>query len=415
MAEHEAGKEGGGLARSMSPGLLILYALGTTLGAGIFVVIGEIIGVSGVWAPVSFALASLVAGLTGASFAELAGRIPSSGGPVAWATEAFGKGWLPIAIGWAIIAAGVVSAATIATGFVAYAGVFVDFSKGWMLSVLVGGITLIAASGIKQSAWFMATMSTAGLIGLAIVLALTAQNIPDWPRLVAEEGASFTSGGVASGILLGGFLAFYAFIGFEDIVHLGEEVKDVEKSIPLAISITLAVSLILYVLVATAAVTTLPVGRLAEAEAPLIEMLGEAPAAVAAAVAVLSLVTIGDGLLAQLIMASRTIFDLGERRNGAPAAISQVSERTHTPVVATLLGGATILALALFFPTGTLASGTSAIVLAVFAAANIALILLKRRKATPTGVFDAPVWVPYAGLTTCLGLLAAQLTTGGSV
>lgn len=413
MADKEPAKNGGGLARAMSPGLLILYALGTTLGAGIFVVIGEIIGVAGVWAPVSFALASLVAGLTGASFAELAGRCPSSGGPVAWADEAFGQGWLPIAIGWGVIAAGVVSAATIATGFVSYAGFFVDFSKWWVLPALIGGLTLVAAIGIKQSAWFMAAMTTSGLIGLAIVLAFTAPNIPAWPQLVAGGGDPVGSGGILSGLLLGGFLAFYAFIGFEDIAHLGEEVKDVKSSIPRAIFITLAVSLVLYVSVAMAAVTTLPVAVLSEARAPLIEMLGNAPTIVAV-VAVLSLVTIADGLLAQLIMASRTIFDLDERRHGAPEAISKVSDRTHTPVLATLLCGGAILVLALFFPTGTLASGTSAIVLAVFATANVALIVLKRRYETPEGVFSAPAWVPYAGVATCIGLLATQVITGGS-
>ena len=87
------------LARSIPPSLLMLYALGTTLGAGIYVVIGEIIGAAGQWAPLSFALAGLVAGLTGASFAELSARCPSSGGPVAWIDLAFGRNWPAIAIG----------------------------------------------------------------------------------------------------------------------------------------------------------------------------------------------------------------------------------------------------------------------------------------------------------------------------
>lgn len=396
----------------MSPSLLIFYALGTTLGAGIYVVIGEIIGAAGAWAPLSFVLASFVAALTGASFAELSGRAPSSGGPVAWAAKAFGEGWLPITVGWGIVASGIVSAATIATGFVSYANVFVDWPKQWVLPILIGLPTLVAAIGIKQSAWLMAAMTTAGMIGIAIILGMTAGKIVDWPGIVSKIEPSLMSSAALSGILLGGFLAFYAFIGFEDIAHLGDEVKDVERAIPRAIFITLLVSLGLYVAVALAAVSSLPVAQLAESKTPLVDLL-EGSKALASVVAALSLVTIADGLLAQLIMASRTIHDLGERRGGAPAAISNVWARTKTPVVATILCGSAVLGLAMFFPTGALAAGTSMIVLAIFAIANFALIRLKRIEKAPKKAFNAPGWVPYAGAFSCAGFIAAQLVVGG--
>jgi len=83
-------EQGGGLSRAVSARLLVFFALGTTLGAGIYVVIGEIIGVAGYRTPVAFLAASIVAAFTGASFAELVGRCPSSGGPAAWPFEAFG-------------------------------------------------------------------------------------------------------------------------------------------------------------------------------------------------------------------------------------------------------------------------------------------------------------------------------------
>ena len=414
MTENFNGNNGQvGLTRSISPGQLILYGLGTTLGAGVYVVIGEIIGASGAWAPLSFALASLVAALTGASFAELTGRAPSSGGPVAWVAEAFGEGWMPIAVGWGIVAAGVVSAATVATGFVSYLGVFVDWSKWWILPVLVGVPTIVASVGIKQSAWFMAATTLAGLAGIVIILVMTAGNIPDWPKVIERENIAFGSGAMLSGILLGGFLAFYAFIGFEDIAHLAEEVKDVERSIPCAIFVTLIVSMAIYVTVALAAVTTLPIAALAESSTPLVDMLGDAGIAIPIVV-LLSLMTIADGLLAQIIMASRTIHDLGERRKGAPAIISKISARTKTPVVATVICGGGVVTLALFYPTGTLASITSGIVLSVFVIANFALIVLKRRNAAPKKVFHAPIWVPYAGAISSLGLLAVQIFSTGS-
>ena len=169
LAKQRQGKKNGeddGLSRAVSPKLLIFFALGTTLGAGIYVVIGEIIGAAGYWTPIAFLAASLVAAFTGASFAELTGRCPSSGGPAAWAFKAFGVRWLAIAVGWGIIATGIVSGATIATGFVAYAGVFVDWSKWWVLPILVGLPTAVAIVGVKQSAWFMGLTTAAGIVGL---------------------------------------------------------------------------------------------------------------------------------------------------------------------------------------------------------------------------------------------------------
>ncbi len=181
---------------------------------------------------------------------------------------------------------------------------------------------------------------------------------------------------------------------------------------PLAIFVTLAVSLVFYVAICAVAVATLPPQRLAASHAPLVDV------AVAAGgsgllVAVLGMITIADGLFAQIIMVTRTMYDLGERRGGAPAALARIWSRTRTPAIATLLVGAAILALALFFPTRTLAAVTSAIVLVVFAVSNAALIVLKRREPEKAGRFRVPGFVPWAGAASCLLLLCVQPFLGG--
>lgn len=213
-------------------------------------------------------------------------------------------------------------------------------------------------------------------------------------------------------MFIGAFLAFYAFIGFEDIVHLGDEAKDARSAVPRAIFITLTVAFLFYILIATTAVSTLPPATLAESRAPLVDVV-EATGMSGTIVGILSLTTIGDGLLAQIIMVSRTIYDLGKRRGGAPDLLAHVSRRTKTPIIATVLVGVTILGLALFFPTRTLAAATSSIILVVFAIANVALIRMKRRGKVPRGAFQAPGWIPYFGVLTCLILLIAQLFIGG--
>ncbi len=404
-AEH--GSQEGGLARALSPPLLILVALGTTLGAGIYVVIGEIVGAAGYWTPVSFLVACVVALFSGASFAELSGRNPSAGGPVAWADDAFGRHWLSVAVGWGIVLVGIVSGATISTGFVAYIGEFVGWSKWTILPIVVGVPTAIAIAGVRESAWFMAATTVAGMIGLGIVLWASGANIPEWPQKLGEGSGSSGADGVWLGIGLGAFLAFYAFIGFEDIVHLGEETKAAHKTVPLAIFCTLAVALVFYLLIAIAAVATVPPERLAESRVPLVDVV-EAAGMNGLVVGILGLVTIADGLFAQLIMVSRTIYDLGERRRGAPRWLSQLWPLTRTPAIATLLVGTTILLLALFFPTRTLAGATSAIILVIFATANVALIVLKRRGPPPRRSFQVPAVVPWLGVATCLVLLLVQ-------
>lgn len=404
-AERETQRDG--LARALSPPLLILVALGTTLGAGIYVVIGEIVGAAGQWAPVSFLIACVVALFSGASFAELAGRNPSAGGPVAWADEAFGRHWLSVAVGWGIVLVGISSGATIATGFVAYIGEFAGWSKWTILPLVVGIPTAVAIAGVRESAWFMAATTVAGLVGLGIVLWAAGANIPAWPRQLADAAGAPGPDGVWLGIAFGAFLAFYAFIGFEDIVHLGEETKAAHKTVPLAIFCTLAVALVFYLLIAITAVATMPPERLAASRVPLVDLV-EAAGMNGLVVGVLGLVTIADGLFAQFIMASRTIYDLGERRRGAPRLLSRLWPRTRTPAVATLLVGTAVLLLALFFPTRTLAGATSAIILVIFAIANVALIVLQRRGEPSRRIFRAPAVVPWLGAATCLVLLLVQ-------
>ncbi|WP_343347507.1 amino acid permease [Sphingomicrobium sp. XHP0239] len=404
----------GELARNIAPAMLSVYALGTVLGAGIYVVIGKIIGEAGALAPFAFLVASFAAGLTAFSYAELATRVPESGGSAAFVARGFDTKWLTVSVAWAVIATGLVSAATIATGFVGYLGVFVDVSKWWSIPLLVGSLTIVAAIGIKQSAWFMGVTTAAGVFGLLYVLWFALPAAVDYPAALrsAWSGEGLDQGiGVA--ILLAAFLAFYSFIGFEDIVTLSEETEDQARAVPLAIFVALFVSLLFYVLVALAAVSVLDPATLNEAEAPLVEVV-EARGQPGWLLGGVSLLIIVNGALAQIIMAARVVHDLGTRRGGAPSWLSDVNERTKTPILATVIAGGIVLALALFFPTASLARGTSFIILAVFAVANAALIAIKRRDDDQSGgIRKVPMWVPIGGLTASIALMVGQLVLGG--
>lgn len=393
------------LKRELGPVLLILYGLGTILGAGIYVVIGEVAGTAGLLTPFAFVLAALVASLTALSFSELTARIPAAGGPIDYAREAFGRRSLNIAIGWGLAITGMVSAATVLTGFERYASLFIDLPSLLtvaMTTLLLGGI---AMAGIRESAWFMAVTTLLGIGGLGYVVWVAAPDMIGAP--IALAGAlDNIEAQMLLGMFLGSFLAFFAFIGFEDMTTLAEEVRDVKRNLPRAIVATVLISLAIYALVTVAATSVLPPDLLAEAQAPLVAVV-EAKGHPGVPLGLISLLIIVNGALAQIIMAARLIMDMGRNRQGAPAFLGQIHPRTHTPLIATVLATTVTLLLALFLPLKTLANLTSGIVLAVFVTVNASLIALKRR-GQPGDVPNLPRWIPWSGMTLSAAALVAQ-------
>ncbi|MGF1606107.1 MAG: APC family permease [Rhodothalassiaceae bacterium] len=400
-----------GLERTLSLPLLSVYGLGTILGAGIYVVIGDVIGRGGVYAPLAFLFAALVAGLTAIGYGELAGRIPRSGGPAAYLQQAFGICWLSGLVGWMIAATGVVSAATIVTGFTSYLSVLVDWPDWPVMITVVLVLGGIAAAGIEESAWTMGVTTAAGVAGLIYVLVLGAPNVGDLPGKLSDAGGVM-DGAVLAGLLGAAFTAFYAFIGFEDMVHTAEEAKNARKIMPTAIIIALGVSLVFYLAVSVVAVASMSPQAMREAKAPLVALIDKEGGS-RLLLGVLSLMIIVNSALAQIIMASRVIHGLGKRHGAAPEILARINPRTNSPLLATALSAAVVLALALFFPTETLARGTSFIILLVFIASNAALIRLKARHVGREDGLTVPIWVPWLGIVLTAGLIIAQPFLGG--
>ena len=400
------------LSRSISPFMLAIYGLGTVLGAGIYVVIGEIVGEAGALAPVAFLIAALAAAFTAVSYAELSVRIPESGGSSAFVARGFSSKKLTIITGWAVIATGLVSAATITTGFVGYLNVFVEVSKWWSVPILIGLLTAVAVVGVKESAWFMVLTTLAGVIGLLIVILVAGYHLQDYPELFLNTIRDKSFSAISMSVMLGCFLAFYSFIGFEDLVTLSEESKDVSRSLPIAIFTAVGGSLVFYLLVAAIAATATDPTMLAESRAPLVSIV-EKEGVNGKFLGALSLAIIVNGALAQIVMAGRVIYDLGVRRGGVPHWLSKVNNRTATPVTATILCGIVVGLLALFFPTEFLAAATSFIILAVFTCTNAALISCKRKHPKPEGIKVYPTWIPIVGIILNLALIAGQTLIGG--
>ncbi len=400
------------LDRRVSLPMLVLYGLGTMVGGGFYALAGEVAGLSGAHAPVAILVAFGLALPSALSFAELSARHPRSAGAALYVQEAFGRAWVSTSVGWLVIATGVVSAATLANAIAVFAESHVPLSRSVVVGVAVLGLGLVVAWGIGQSVLFAVAITVVEVGGLGFVLAARGGSYAELPARLGELAPGLSASDW-SGIGLGAFLIFYAFVGFEDMVNLAEEVKQPRRSLPIAIVLALALTGLLYFLVVLALVLSMPLEELAAAERPLTRAVeGVHPSAGPAMNAVGALAGV-NGALVQLVMASRVIYGMSDQGLG-PSWLARVAPRTRTPLRATALVTAITLALALFLPLVALAKLTSGIILVVFALVNGALWRLKAKSAPPPGAICVPRWLPIAGASASLLVLLHQLVAGGA-
>ncbi|MFT5393814.1 MAG: APA family basic amino acid/polyamine antiporter, partial [Gammaproteobacteria bacterium] len=224
--------------------------------------------------------------------------------------------------------------------------------------------------------------------------------IIDTTRLLTADGAT--------AVVLGAVLAFYAFIGFEDMVNVAEEVTDPVRTLPRGIFIAIIVSTLLYLLVSVVAILSLPPDQLANSAAPLADIVAAHGYDPRLSIAAISLLAVTNGALVQIIMASRVIYGLGET-NGAPKILARIHPRYRTPARATALVTAAVCVFALWFPIEPLARATSVLTLCTFIVVNLAVIWLRLTSTPPRDVPQYPLAFPIAGAFTCAGLLLWQL------
>jgi amino acid transporter len=395
------------LKRSLSLPLLTFYGLGNILGAGIYVLVGKVVAVAGMYAPVSFLLASLLAAFSAISYAELSARYPLSAGESIYLHEAFGIRALSLGVGLLIVLAGVLSSAAIVQGFVGYVKVFYPATRELTIIIVVSALCALAIWGIVESVRAAVLLTLLELLGLLLILwtgradlvTVTAR----WPELWPESSSI-----AWYGIFWGGLLAFYAYIGFEDMVNVAEEVKNPQKTLPQAILIALVVSALLYFLIALVAVLGAPADELAASDAPLAliyqHYTGKEPLLISA----IGLFAVINGALVQIIMVSRILYGLS-RKGWLPALFGAVHLRTRTPIISTLLASLAVMLLALSFDISSLAENTSFVILIVFVLINAALISIKQRNPAPDGIKVYPVFIPVMGLLTAMGFVIFKL------
>lgn len=407
MNEHP--KTSSRLHRTITLPWLVFYGVGVTVGAGIFALIGEILKLAGDQAPLSFLLAGIIAGVTGLSYALLVRIFPRAGGEAVFVNRGLGSFWAMLA-GYGVAATGIISSAVIALAFAGYVQALIPLPEFLLVAGVIMFLSGIAWFGVRESVYFAAFITLLEVGTLVVVIVFGIPLLEDLPAVAA----SFTPPAnpvLLTGMISGGVIAFFAFIGFEDIVNMSEESLRPEWTAPRAIFWTLGITIAIYVILSVIAVLAPDRDEITGSSAPLAALFEQITGLPSAPVAAMAAVAMVNGILVQIVMASRVLYGMSNE-GIAPAWLGAVSQTRKTPDRATFTVAGIILALALFFPLVRLAELTSLVTLSVFALVNLALFALGRV------LDDVTVrrwrWWGLLGAAICISVAAFQIVANVS-
>ncbi|HXV46288.1 MAG TPA: APC family permease [Nitrososphaera sp.] len=394
----------------------VMYGVGLILGAGIYVLIGDVAGIAGNLMWVSFVIAAVIAAFTGLSYAELSSMFPKSAAEYVFVKNAFRNNLLAFVTGWIITFVAIASAAAVAIGFSGYlASFFPQFDPVMSAVVLVAALSVINFIGIRESVWMNTTFTLIELAGLAIVV-LAAVLLgsfagADYYEVPPAASASFT---LSMGAMLGAAgLVFFAYFGFENLANIAEETKNAPRTIPRALVISIVVTTGVYILIAVSSIALVGWEELSSTDAPLAlaaeKAFGRLGVAVLSAIA---LFATSNTVLMMLVAGSRIMFGMSRER-ALPDALGRVHAATKTPwiaVVLMMLLTSAVIALS----QGSIAAIANIAVFSIFMvyiAVNLSLIWLRYRRPELERPFRSPVrigWFPVLaglGFATSLAML----------
>ena len=397
------------LARSLTLIHAVLYGLGVTIGAGIYVLVGIAAGRSGMHAPLAFIGAALVMGFSAASFAELGTRMPVSASEAAYVQDAFRRKWFSLCVGLLVVVTATISAATISVGSAGYVAVFLPLPPSWIISGVVLAMGIVACLATVQSVTFAGIMTLIEVGGLVLIIIAGLGHGPGVITRLPEMWPSFSDPAGWTGLAGTALIAVFAFIGFEHLVNVAEELKEPSRTLPRALFLTLGLTAFLYALVVWIAVIAVPPEELARSSAPLALVFERLTGMSLVTMSAIAIVATLNGIIVHIIMIARVVYGLADQ-GSLPEIFKRLNSVTRTPLLATAMGVGAILVLALAVPLAGLADLTARLTLVIFIVVNLALIRIKsRNEAPPSGAFICPRWVPFAGLISSVLFLAIDL------
>ncbi|MGI9394367.1 MAG: APC family permease [Boseongicola sp.] len=400
------------LRRAIGLPLLVLYGLGITIGAGIYVLIGSAAAAAGPYAPSAFLFAAFVMAFSALSFAELSGRIPQSAGEAVYVDAGFGWNWLTLATGLLIVFSATIAGAAISIGCAGYVAVLLPLPQPIIVAAIVILMGAVASRGVRESVMFAGVLTVIEILGLMVIVVAGFVNEPSLISQVPTAFPASTDTIALGGVLSASLIAFFAFIGFDDVVNLVEETRNPSRTMPWAIVISLIAVTVIYFLVVFVAVQSVPLDTLASSNAPIGLLFEELTGLSPLGITLIAIMATINGVVIEIIMASRVVYGLG-KKGRLPAFLAAVNERSRVPLNATVLITAVMLVAAILIPLDELVEWTSQMILTAFALVNMSLIIIKLRgDSPPDNIFTVPLICPILGVITCAFLLFGPVFLG---
>jgi amino acid transporter/nucleotide-binding universal stress UspA family protein len=411
------------LSREMTLMDATLIGVGAMIGAGIFVLIGIAAGVAGPALIVAFAFNGLVALLTAMSYAELGSCFHDAGGGYLWVKEGLPK-WNGFLSGWMSWFAHAVACSLYALGFGAYfeyvfreVGLVIPqwgfLSPQKIMAVLMAVLfAYINFRGASETGKVGNIVTMTKIVILALFIGLGLHWMfqrGDWmsafqPFMANGWGGVFKAMG----------LTFIAFQGFEVIAQSSEEIKNPKKNIPLAVLLSLAIVVPIYLLVAVAALGSVQPGSMTpwdylalHKETALVEVARHFFTGGGVLLLIGGLISTLSALNATIYSSSRVAFAMGRDRN-FPTFFSKVHSRNFTPHWSILVSLFIIVTMAVSLPIEDVASAADIMFLLLFLQVNIAMIRLRKKRPDLDRGFFVPLF-PWLSVAAILMLLFLAL------